>query len=117
MKEVASSVFITPPYAHIGLREKEAVARGHRIKIAKLPAASVPRAKIINSTRGLLKSVVDADTNKILGCSLFCTEASEMINTIQVAINAGLDYQVIRDTIFTHPSMTEAFNDLYASLS
>lgn len=113
---VASSVFITPPFAHIGLREKDAVAKGYRIKIAKLPAAAVPRARILNNTRGLLKSVIDADTNKVLGCSLFCVESSEMINTIQVAINAGLDYGVIRDTIFTHPSMNEAFNDLYASL-
>ena len=92
------------------------MAKGYRIKIAKLPAAAVPRARILNSTQGLLKSVVDADTNKILGCSLFCVESSEMINTIQVAINAGLDYRVIRDTIFTHPSMNEAFNDLYASV-
>jgi len=113
---VASSVFITPPLAHIGLREKDAIAKGYRIRIAKLPAAAVPRARILNSTQGLLKSVIDADTNKILGCTLFCVEASEMINTIQVAINAGLDYRVIRDTIFTHPSMSEAFNDLYASL-
>ncbi len=115
-KAVASSVFITPPFSHIGLREKDALARGHNIKVAKLPAASVPRARILDSTSGLLKSVIDADTNKILGCSLFCVESSEMINTIQVAINAGLDYQVIRDSIFTHPSMNEAFNDLYASV-
>ena len=111
---VASSLFMNPPLAHIGLREKDAIAKGYRIRIAKLPAASVPRARILNSTQGLLKSVIDADTNKILGCTLFCVEASEMINTIQVAISAGLDYRVIRDTIFTHPSMSEAFNDLYA---
>ncbi len=112
----ASSVFITPPLAHIGLREKEAIAAGLNVKVAKLPAAAIPRARILNKTQGLLKSVVDADTNKILGCTLFCAEASEMINTIQIAMNAGLDYRLIRDTIFTHPSMTEAFNDLYASL-
>ncbi|HZB11930.1 MAG TPA: FAD-dependent oxidoreductase [Chryseolinea sp.] len=115
-KAVASSVFITPSFAHIGLREKEAIAKGYRIKIAKLPAAAVPRARILNNTVGLLKSVIDADTNKILGCSLFCVEGSEMINTIQVAMNADLDYREIRDTIFTHPSMNEAFNDLYASV-
>ena len=113
-KAVASSLFTTPPYAHIGLREKDAIAKGYRIKVARLPAAAVPRARILNNTQGLLKSVIDADTNKILGCSLFCAEASEMINTIQVAMNASLDYQVIRDTIFTHPSMNEAFNDLYS---
>ena len=115
-KAVASSVFITPPLAHIGLREHEAKEKGHRIKVAKLPASAIPRARIQNNTNGILKSVVDADSNKILGCTLFCNEASEMINTIQVAMNAGSDYQIIRDSIFTHPSMTEAFNDLYASI-
>ena len=115
-KDFASSIFITPAYSHLGLREKDAVARGYRIKIAKLPAAAIPRARILNNTEGLLKCVVDAHTNQILGCSLFCVEASEMINTIQVAMNAGLDYRIIRDTIFTHPSMNEAFNDLFTSL-
>lgn len=115
-RSVASSVFITPPFAHIGLREREARAKGLNIKVATLPAAAVPRARILGNTSGLLKSVIDTDTNKILGCSLFCVEASEMINTIQVAMNAGLDYDVIRDTIFTHPSMNEALNDLYTSV-
>lgn len=115
-KAVASSVFITPALAHIGMREKEAQVKGYHIKVAKLPAAAVPRARILNNTHGLLKSVIDANSNKILGCTLFCVEASEMINTIQVAMNAGLDYRIIRDTIFTHPSMTEAFNDLFASI-
>ncbi|GGG18148.1 FAD-dependent oxidoreductase [Pontibacter amylolyticus] len=115
-KQVASSVFITPPLAHIGLREREAVEKGYEIKVAKLPATSVVRARIDCNTSGLLKTVVDKKTNKILGCILFCTGANEMINTIQVAINCGLDYQEVRDTIYTHPSMTEAFNDLYAQI-
>ncbi|HZI23746.1 MAG TPA: FAD-dependent oxidoreductase, partial [Chryseolinea sp.] len=115
-KLVASSVFITPTFSHIGLREKEAIEMGYKIKVAKLPASAIPRARILNNTSGLLKSIVDVETNKILGCTLLCVEASEMINTIQVAMNAGLTYQTIRDTIFTHPSMTEAFNDLYSSI-
>jgi pyruvate/2-oxoglutarate dehydrogenase complex dihydrolipoamide dehydrogenase (E3) component len=115
-KAVASTVFVTPPLAHIGLREREAAEKGHKIKVAKLSASAIPRARILNETRGVLRSVVDAETNKILGCTLLCAEASEMINTIQIAMNAGLDYRVVRDTIFTHPSMTEAFNDLYSSI-
>jgi pyruvate/2-oxoglutarate dehydrogenase complex dihydrolipoamide dehydrogenase (E3) component len=113
-KQVAFSVFTTPQLAHIGLREKEAIEKGYSIKLAKLPAAAVPKARILNNTNGFLKTVVDANTNKILGCTLFCVEANEMINTIQTAMNAGLDYQIVRDTIYTHPSMTEAFNDLYS---
>ncbi|HEY9363013.1 MAG TPA: FAD-dependent oxidoreductase [Chitinophagaceae bacterium] len=112
--QVASSVFINPQLAHIGMREKEAIEKGLDFKMAKLPSTSIPRARINGNTNGFLKTIVDKKTNKILGCTLICDDANEMINTIQVAMNAGLDYQVIRDTIFTHPSMTEAFNDLYS---
>ncbi|MDO6389551.1 FAD-dependent oxidoreductase [Pontibacter sp. BT731] len=115
-QQVAASVFITPPLAHIGLREREAAEKGYEVKVAKLPATSVVRARIDGDTNGFLKTVVDSKTNKILGCTLFCTGANEMINTIQVAINCGLDYREVRDTIYTHPSMTEAFNELYAQI-
>jgi pyruvate/2-oxoglutarate dehydrogenase complex dihydrolipoamide dehydrogenase (E3) component len=113
-KQVASSVFITPQLSHIGLREKEAKEKGYDCKVATLPATSIVRARIDGNTNGLLKTVVDIKTNKILGCTLFCVNANEMINSIQMAINCGLDYQVVRDAIYTHPSMTEAFNDLYS---
>ncbi len=113
-KPYAFSVFITPQLAHIGLREKEAVEKGYAVKVATLAASAVPRARILNNANGLLKTVVDSGSNKILGCTLFCVDASEMINTIQMAMHAGLDYRELRDKIYTHPSMTEAFNDLYA---
>ena len=107
-------MFIAPQLAHIGLREKEAIEKGYSIKVARLSPAAIPRARILNNTNGLLKTVVDSKTNKILGCTLFCVDANEMINTVQMAMNAGLDYKEVRDSIFTHPSMTEAFNDLYS---
>ena len=113
-KLFANSVFITPQLAHIGMREKEAIEKGYTIKVAKLSAAAIPRARILNNTNGLLKTVVDINSDKILGCTLFCIDANEMINTIQMAMNSGLDYKVVRDTIYTHPSMTEALNDLYS---
>ncbi|WP_346014167.1 hypothetical protein [Sporosarcina sp. E16_8] len=48
----------------------------------------------------------------MLGCTLFCAESSELINTVRVAIEAKLPYTFLRDEIFTHPSMSEALNDL-----
>lgn len=113
-KKIASSVFITPQFAHIGLREKEAKEQDYEYKVAKLPVTSIPRARIDGDTNGFLKTIVDTKTNKILGCTLICADANEMINTIQIAMNTGLDYQIVRDMVFTHPSMTEAFNDLYS---
>jgi pyruvate/2-oxoglutarate dehydrogenase complex dihydrolipoamide dehydrogenase (E3) component len=115
-KTFASSLFITPPFSHVGLREWEAIEKGYQINVVTLPAAAIARAQILNQNEGLLKAVVDAETNQILGCTLLCAYSSELINLVQMAINAKLDYTVLRDNIYTHPTMSEALNDLFAKL-
>lgn len=110
---VPYSVFLDPAYARVGLNEREARQAGYHVKIAKLPAAAIPKAQVLKNPAGLLKAVIDADAGKILGAMLICEEAFEMINTVKLAIDAGLPYTVLRDQIYTHPTMTEAFNDLF----
>ena len=110
---MAYSVFIDHPLAHVGLNETQARKMEKNIKVASLPAAAMPRTRTIEQTDGLLKAVVDADTGKILGCTLFCAESSEVINTVSLAMRLGQDYTFLRDSIFTHPSMSEALNDLF----
>ncbi|WP_042349827.1 FAD-dependent oxidoreductase [Bacillus massiliigorillae] len=113
---VPYSVFIDPPLSNVGLGEDEAREKGYDIKVAKLPAAGIPRARLINETTGLMKAIVDAKTNKILGCSLFCAESSEIINIVDIAMKTGQDYTFLRDHIFTHPTMSEALNDLFSQI-
>lgn len=113
---VAYSVFIDPPLSHVGMTEEEARRSGRNIKVGKIPAAAIPRARTIGQTEGMLKTVVDVDTNQILGCTLFCAEASEVINLVSLAMRLDNDYVFLRDNIFTHPSMSEALNDLYSSI-
>jgi pyruvate/2-oxoglutarate dehydrogenase complex dihydrolipoamide dehydrogenase (E3) component len=113
---VASTVFLTPHFAHVGLREREARAQGYQIRVATLPAAAVSRAQVLRQPQGLLKAVVEVGTDRILGCTLLCAEAGEVINTVQLAMKAGLPYPVLRDNIYIHPSMTEALNDLFGKL-
>lgn len=114
---VAYSVFLDPTFARIGLSEAEALQAGHKIKIAKIAEAASPRARLFGSTSGYLKAIVDADSNKILGAAFFCSDASEIINIIQLAMKADLDYTVLRDNIYTHPSMSEFLNDLFATIN
>lgn len=109
-------VFIDPPLSRVGISEEEAVEQGLEIKVAKLPAAAIPRARLINETEGFLKAIVDAKTNKILGATLFCAESSEVINIVSMAIQTGQDFTFIRDHIFTHPTMSEALNDLFSQI-
>ena len=92
--------------------ETEARKKGLNIKVNTLPVAAIPRARTLGETDGLFKVVVDADTNKILGCSLFGPETSEIINIVSIVMKTGQEYTFLRDYIFTHPSMSEALNDL-----
>ena len=54
------------------------------------------------------------NSGEILGCTLFCAESTEVINLVSLAIRAGKDYTFLRDSIYTHPSMSESLNDLFA---
>lgn len=89
---VPYSVFIDPPLSRVGISEEAAVEQGLEIKVAKLPATAIPRARLINETEGFLKAIVDAKTNKILGATLFCAESSEVINIVSMAIQTGQDF-------------------------
>jgi len=111
---VPYSVFIEPVLSQVGLNETMAKEKGIAYKVLTLPAAEIPRAHVVKQPDGLLKTLVDPDTKEILGCTLFCAESSEMINTVRVAMQAKLPYTFLRDAIFTHPSMSEALNDLFS---
>lgn len=98
------------------MTEKAAKDKGYTVKTATLEAVNIPKAKILEQTDGLLKAVVDAKTDKILGVQLLCAESHELINFMDLAIRQGLTYQDVRDHIFTHPTMSEALNDLFAQI-
>lgn len=111
---VSYSVFIDPPLARIGINEDEAHKQNLDVVIKKLPVMAIPRAKTLGETDGLLKAIIDKNTGKILGCTLFAPDSSEVINTVAIAMKTGQDYTFLRDFIFTHPSMSEALNDLFS---
>lgn len=113
---VPSCLFIDPELAHVGLTETEAQQQGYAIRVAKVDASAVPRAKTLGQTDGLLKAIVDTDTGRILGCSLLCHEAGEVISTVQMVMQAQMPYTILRDGILTHPTMTEGLNILFSKL-
>ena len=108
-------IFMQTPLARVGLTEVAARAQyGDDVKVKELPAMAVPRMHVDNKTTGLLKAVVQPSTGHILGATLFCQQAPEVINTIKTAMDAGLPYTTLCDQIFTHPTVSEALNDLFA---
>ncbi|MFJ8364428.1 FAD-dependent oxidoreductase [Streptomyces sp. NPDC093984] len=111
--------FFTPPLATVGLTEAQARAAGHRVKIASQPVAEItamPRAYIVEDTRGVMKFVIDAETDEILGAALLSVEAQEMIDTVALAMRHGIKAAELRDAVYNHPTSTEAFNDVLATI-
>jgi len=109
-------MFTAPELARVGLNEREAKARGVAYRRAKMPMAGVLRAVTLGETRGFVKILVDAESDRILGFTAFGAEASEMMAVVQTAMLGGLSYTVLRDAIFTHPTAAEGLVYLLAGV-
>jgi len=116
---VQSTTFLTPPLARFGVNETEARELGTDVLVAAKRVADIaamPRPKILGRTHGLIKVVVDAATDRILGATVFCVDAQEVINLMALAIRMGTTATELRDGIWIHPSSTEALNEVLAEL-
>jgi pyruvate/2-oxoglutarate dehydrogenase complex dihydrolipoamide dehydrogenase (E3) component len=113
-RQVPFCLFTDPELARVGLNEREAKERGVAYRVAKLPMADVLRTHTLSETRGFMKALVERDGERILGFTAFGVEAGEVVAAVQVAMVAGLSYATLRDTIFTHPTIAEGLNELFA---
>jgi pyruvate/2-oxoglutarate dehydrogenase complex dihydrolipoamide dehydrogenase (E3) component len=109
-------IFTDPELARIGLNESQAKNAGVQYRVAKMPMAAVFRAQTLSEPRGFLKILIDKDTDRILGLTVFGVEASEPMATVQTAMLAGLPYTALRDAIFTHPTAAEGLVYLLANV-
>ncbi|CCI84916.1 FAD-dependent oxidoreductase [Lactobacillus pasteurii] len=109
---VPYTAFITPPLSAVGMKEHEAKAAGYDIKVYKLMASGIPKAHVAGDARGLYKVIVDQKTKQILGATIYGLESHEVINLISLVMKLKAPYTVLRDMIYTHPTMAEALNDL-----
>lgn len=112
---VPYTVFIDPQLGRIGMTEKQARKDGRDIRVAKTPMSSVARAVETGEPRGVMKAIVDAGSNQILGAAILGIEGGEIASMIQIAMMGKLPYTALRDGIFTHPGLAEGFNTLFAA--
>lgn len=99
--------FTDPQIASAGLTEIQAREQGYLVKVSTLPMKYVPRALASRDTRGLIKLVADADTDKLLGAHILAPESGDMIQTAVIAIRFGITVQQFRETIFPYLTNVE----------
>src|ERR687894_936835 len=115
-RKVPYTVFIDPQLGRAGLSEQEAREQERNIRVAKIPMSYVARAIEVDETRGFMKAVVDADTDQILGCAILGIEGGEIAAMLQIAMMGEVPYTTLRDTVFSHPTLSESLNTLFAAV-
>jgi dihydrolipoamide dehydrogenase len=108
---VPSSVFTEPEVAQVGLNEETAKKQSKNIKVVKKLFSSIGMAHIINETEGFLKLIIDKDSGVLLGAGIIGPQATELVNTLAIAVKYKLTTKDMSSLIFAHPSISEIFTE------
>lgn len=111
------NLFVDPPLGRAGITKKEAIAKGYNVLEAKREMSRISRAKEKGETNGFMSALIDADTNKILGACVLGTGGDEIISSLLNVMYANAPYQIIRDSVQPHPTVSELIPTMLESLT
>jgi pyruvate/2-oxoglutarate dehydrogenase complex dihydrolipoamide dehydrogenase (E3) component len=106
-------VFMDPELGRVGLSETEARAKDRPLRVFTMPMKKVARALEMDETRGVIKAVVDSDTQQILGFAILGVMGGEVMTAVEVAMMGRLPYTALRDATIAHPAVAESLNNLF----
>jgi pyruvate/2-oxoglutarate dehydrogenase complex dihydrolipoamide dehydrogenase (E3) component len=110
-------LFTDPPLGRAGLTEAEARARGRQVRIGKRPMTRVGRAVEKGETNGLMKIIVDAETQAILGAAILGVGGDEAVHGILDTMSARAPYTALRRTMHIHPTVSELIPTVLGELN
>jgi pyruvate/2-oxoglutarate dehydrogenase complex dihydrolipoamide dehydrogenase (E3) component len=111
-RPVPYCVFTDPQLGGVGMTEKEARAKGFKLKIGKCPMTYVARAIERGETAGLMKIVVDASNDRVLGASILASEGGELVQILGTLMLANQPYTLLKGAVYIHPTLAEGFFSL-----
>ena len=106
---IPTAVFSLPNIGTVGLSEEQAIEDGHKVQIFESSFRPMKLTLTECQERTLMKLVVDADTDKVLGCHMVGPEAGEIVQGLAIALKAGATKQHFDETIGVHPTAAEEF--------
>ncbi|MCK5296254.1 MAG: dihydrolipoyl dehydrogenase, partial [Alphaproteobacteria bacterium] len=110
-ENIPSCIYCNPQVASMGLTEKQAVEKGYNVKVGNFPYAGNGKAVAIGEPKGFIKTVFDADTDKILGVHMVGAEVTEMIAGLSIAKDMDATAEAISHVVFPHPSLSETIHE------
>ena len=113
---VPYAVYTDPTLGRVGMTERQARAEGRRLKIGKTAMTQVARAIERSETQGLMKIVVDAATDRVLGAAILAVEGGELVQILSTLMLAEKPYTLLKGAIYIHPTLAEGFFGLMESV-
>ncbi|MBG0840518.1 glutathione-disulfide reductase [Ectopseudomonas toyotomiensis] len=114
---IPTAVFSLPNIGTVGLSEEQAIEAGHKVRIFESRFRPMKLTLTENPERTLMKLVVDAGSDRVLGCHMVGPEAGEIVQGLAIALKAGATKQIFDETIGVHPSAAEEFVTLRTPVS
>lgn len=105
---VPGCIFTHPQAAKVGLTEVEATAAGLNCTCRTLELSAIPKAKLINDTRGLIKMVAETETGRVLGVSILAPGGGDLIHEATLAVKFKLTVDDLIDTVHVFPTLSES---------
>lgn len=113
---VPYAMFTDPELGRVGLTEREARAQGMNVKVGKIPMGHVARAIEMQRTDGLMKVIIDADTNRLVGATVLGVSGGEVVQALMTLMMADAPWTTFYQETFIHPTLIEGFFGLMNSV-
>jgi len=111
------ALYTDPPLGRVGMTISEAQESGRNVLKGEVPMSSVSRAILEGETTGLMRILVDGDTEEFLGATILGLHGDDLIQIIGTAMQAGVRYPTVRDALPIHPTMAEFIPTVLSSLA
>ena len=108
---VPRCIFTYPEIGGVGLTEKEALAKGFKIKIGRFPFVANGRALAEDESEGMVKIIAEEKSDKILGCIIMGNRGTDLIAELALGIKMGIKLKDLTETIHAHPTLAEAVRE------
>ncbi len=108
---IPSCTYCNPQIASAGLIEAKAKELGFEVRIGRFPFVGNGKAMALGETEGLVKTVFDAKTGKLLGAHMAGAEVTELIQGFVIAMNCETTEAELINSIFPHPTLSETMHE------
>ena len=110
-KYIPGCTYTLPGIASVGLTEKAADEKGHKIKVGRFPLQANGKALAMGEPDGFVKLIFDETTGALLGAHMIGHEVTEMIHSMTLALNMEATEEDLHHTVFPHPTLSEAIHE------